>query len=183
MSNPSFGPERDLPAGRGFRAEGHQQRVYARMALIASVCAFAIFLSVGAANAQSQQYSFSERNLKKMAKVYELLQLEGSEAEVQAARAEAKGILESINLKRAKPYGRARIHQTLGGLAVQDEKHEEALKHLEACVAEEALQPEEQLRSLFMVGQLQTMLERYDDAIVTLEKWISQVESPAPASY
>ena len=34
-----------------------------------------------------------------------------------------------------------------------------------------------------MVGQLQTMLERYDDAIVTLEKWIAQVETPAPSSY
>jgi len=34
-----------------------------------------------------------------------------------------------------------------------------------------------------MVGQLQTMLERYDDAIITLEDWISQVESPAPASF
>jgi tetratricopeptide (TPR) repeat protein len=27
------------------------------------------------------------------------------------------------------------------------------------------------------------MLERYDDAIVTLESWISQVETPAPSSY
>jgi tetratricopeptide (TPR) repeat protein len=27
------------------------------------------------------------------------------------------------------------------------------------------------------------MLERYDDAVVTLESWISQVESPAPGSY
>jgi tetratricopeptide (TPR) repeat protein len=27
------------------------------------------------------------------------------------------------------------------------------------------------------------MLERYEDAIVTLESWISQVESPAPSSY
>ncbi len=34
-----------------------------------------------------------------------------------------------------------------------------------------------------MVGQLQTMMERYDDAIVTLEDWISRVESPAPSSY
>ncbi len=183
MSNPSSGPDRDLSRGHGFRSERLHRGVRVRIVLIASVCAFAMTLLVGAANAQNAQYSFSERNLKKMAKVYELLQLEGTEAEVAAARAEAKEILEGINLNRAKPYGRARIHQTLGGLAVQEERHEEALKHLEACVAEEALQPEEQLRSLFMVGQLQTMLERYDDAIVTLEKWISQVESPAPASY
>lgn len=183
MSNPSFGPENDHAWGCGFRAGRRHQGSRARVTLIVSLCAFALTLIVGTANAQSKQYSFNERNLKKMAKVYELLQLEGSEAEVADARAEARKILESINLKRAKPYGRARIHQTLGGLAVQDERHEEALEQLEACIAEEALQPEEQLRSLFMVGQLQTMLERYDDAILTLEKWISEVESPAPASY
>jgi len=57
------------------------------------------------------------------------------------------------------------------------------LDYLERCVAENALQPEDQLRSLYLVGQLQTMLERYDEAIVTLESWISQVETPAPGSY
>ena len=133
--------------------------------------------------AQKKQFSFGQRNQKKMIKVYELLQATGTEEEVAAARKGAKEILEGINLKRAKPYGRARIHQTLGGLAVQDEDHEKALMHLEACVAEDALQPEEQLRSLYMVGQLQTMLERYDDAIVTLEKWISLVEVPTPNAY
>lgn len=182
MSNPSFGREIGLASGRSVRF-GRRQGGALRTALIASVCAVLTTLVAGAALAQSQQYSFSERNLKKMAEVYELLQLEGTEEEVEAARAQAKEILEGINLRRAKPYGRARIHQTLGGLAVQEGDHEKALEHLQACVAEEALQPEEQLRSLFMVGQLQTMLDRYDDAIVTLEKWISQVESPAPASY
>jgi tetratricopeptide (TPR) repeat protein len=143
----------------------------------------AVLLAAGPSLAQSTKFSFGQRNMKKMIKVYEYLQLEGTEEERVAAKAEAKKILNGINLKRAKPYGRARIYQTLGQLAVQDGDHETALPHLEACLAEEALQPEEQLKTLYMVGQLQTMLERYDDAIVTLEEWISQVESPAPASY
>jgi tetratricopeptide (TPR) repeat protein len=126
--------------------------------------------------AQSNKFSFSARNQKKMIKVITLLQEEGDVAGAQ-------GILEGINLDRAKPYGRARILQMLGTLAAQDEKFEVALDYLERCVAQEALQPEDQLRALYLVGQLQTMLERYDDAIVTLEKWISQVESPAPSSY
>jgi tetratricopeptide (TPR) repeat protein len=68
-------------------------------------------------------------------------------------------------------------------MAATDEDFEKALDYLERCVAEEALQPQDQLRSLYLVGQLQAMLERYDDAIVTLESWISQVETPAPSSY
>ncbi len=134
-----------------------------------------LVLAVGSAQAQAK-YSFSTKNQKKMLKVIKLIQEKG---DIEGA----KQVLNSINLKRAKPYGRARIHQMLGTLAAQDEDYELALEHLQAAIAEEALQPEEQLRSLYLVGQLQTMLERYDDAIVTLEKWISEVESPAPSSY
>ena len=133
-------------------------------------------LIAGPAFAQSNKFSFSTRNQKKMIKVVTLLQEEGDTAA-------AREILESINLKRAKPYGRARILQMLGTMAASDEDFEKALDYLERCVAENALQPEDQLRSLYLVGQLQTMLERYDDAIVTLESWISQVETPAPGSY
>ncbi len=135
-----------------------------------------LMLAVGPAFSQSNKYSFSTRNQKKIIKVFTLLQEDGD-------REAARKILGSINLKRAKPYGRARIHQVLGTMAAEDEEFEKALDHLEQCVAEEALQPDDQLRSLYLVGQLQTMLERYDDAIVTLERWISQVETPAPSSY
>jgi len=132
-------------------------------------------LTVGPAFAQTNKFSFSQRNQKKMIKIVTLIQ----EGDTDGARE----ILESINLKRAKPYGRARIYQMLGSMAAEAEDFEKALDYLEKCVAEEALQPEDQLRSLYLVGQLQTMLERYEDAIVTLESWISQVEVPAPSSY
>lgn len=140
------------------------------------VLAALLMLVVGPAFAQSNKYSFSQRNQKKMIKVVTLIQEDGDMEGAQK-------ILESINLKRAKPYGRARIYQMLGTMAATNEEFEKALDYLEKCVAEEALQPAEQLRSLYLVGQLQTMLERYDDAIVTLELWISQVETPAPSSY
>lgn len=144
----------------------------ARLAMLIAL----LMLAAGPAFAQANKYSFSQRNQKKMIKIVTLIQEEG---DIEGARK----ILESINLKRAKPYGRARIYQMLGTMAASDEDFEKALDYLEKCVAEEALQPAEQLRSLYLVGQLQTMLERYDDAIVTLESWISQVETPAPSSY
>jgi tetratricopeptide (TPR) repeat protein len=126
--------------------------------------------------AQDRKYTFSTKNQKKMLKVITLLQ---EENDVEGA----KQILESISLKSAKPYDRARILQLLGTLAAQEEDFPKALEYLEGSVAENAMQPEEQLRTLYLVGQLQTMLERYDEAIVTLESWISQVENPAPGTY
>lgn len=154
------------------RAMTRSAGCFARLT-IASVL---LMIVAGSAFAQGNKFSFSVKNQKKMIKVFTLLQEEGDAAA-------AKEILESINLERARPYGRARIHQLLGTMAASDEQYEVALDHLEKCVAENALQPEDQLRSLYLVGQLQTMLERYDDAIVTLEQWISQVETPAPSSY
>lgn len=133
--------------------------------------------------AQQNKYQFSKRNQKKMVKIFEFLRLEGTDEEEAEAKAEAKDLLLGINLKRAKPYGKARVLCTLGAVEVQDGNNEQALDYLEQCVEVDALPPEDQLRNLFMVGQLQTMLERYDDAIVTLEKWIAQVETPAPSSY
>lgn len=147
-------------------------RWIAWLAIVASL----FLLAAGPAFSQAAKYSFGTRNQKKMIKVITLIQEKG---DIEGA----KEILEAINLKSAKPYGRARINQLLGTLAAQDEEFETALEYLEKSVAEEALQPEDHLRSLYLVGQLQTMLERYDEAIVTLESWISQVETPAASSY
>jgi tetratricopeptide (TPR) repeat protein len=140
-----------------------------------AVVAVIAMLAAGPVFAQSSKFQFSTRNQKKMIKVIDKIQAGEQDA--------AREMLESINLKRAKPYGRARILQMLGSMAAEQEEFEKALDYMERCIAEEALQPEDQLRSLYLVGQLQTMLERYDDALVTLESWIAQVEVPAPGSY
>jgi len=151
-------------------------RATSRTSLLSVVLAVAgaslTLLASGPTLAQSQ-YTFSERNQKTMIKVMDAVQ----EGNVE----EAKNLLESINLRRARPYGRARVHQMLGTFAAQEEQYEPALEHLKASLAEESLPPEDQLRVLFLVGQLQTMLERYDEAVATLESWISQVGDPPAA--
>ena len=168
-------------------ANAFQPKRYSRVLRAALVVLVASFVLVGVvaepAMAQANKFSFGTRNQKKMVKVYGLLQTEGTEEEQAVATAEAKEILENINLKRAKPYGRARILQTLGGLAIQDGDNEKALEYLKQCVEENALQPEDQLKTLFQVGQLYTILEQFDQAIEALEEWFTLVESPAPSSY
>jgi len=142
--------------------------------VLAAVGASLTLLASGSAFAQSQ-YTFSQRNQKTMIKVMEAIE----EGDIEEARRE----LESVNLRRARPYGRARVLQMLGTFDAQDEQYESALEHLKGALVEEALPPDDQLRVLFLVGQLQTLLERYDAAVATLESWISQVETPAPRSY
>jgi hypothetical protein len=150
---------------------------------IALIVGLSFLLAAGASFAQANKYSFSKRNQKKVSKVIMLLQTQGTDEEVDAARVLAIENLNNINLKRAKPYGRARIHQLLGTLAVQDENFEEGLDHLVASLSEDAIQPELALSTQYQVGQLQTMLERYDEAVETLEAWIMLVETPSPSNY
>lgn len=131
--------------------------------------------------AQSQQ-NFNPRNMKKIQQIVGFMEA-GNDAE-------AEKLLLSINLKRETPYGRARINQFLGRIATRkdDPDYSEALKYMEASVSEEgALEPSEMRSTLYFVGQLQSMLERYDQAVVTLERWLELSKeagaAPAPSSY
>jgi len=129
-----------------------------------------ILLASGTALAQDSKFQFSERNLKKMVKVRAAMEAGDT--------AGMKTILESINLKRAKPYGRATVHQMLGNLATQEEEpdYAAALMHMEAATAEEALRPVEHMRTVYFVGQLQAMQGKYKEAVVTLEDWFKKTE-------
>lgn len=108
--------------------------------------------------------NFSERNLKKIQKMFELQEA----GDIPAAKA----ILESINVEREKPYGRSKIYQFLGSFAQQEEDYDKAIELLDKAVAEGGLTEDEELRTLFQVGMLQVKQERFDDAIVTIEKWM-----------
>jgi tetratricopeptide (TPR) repeat protein len=136
-----------------------------------------LVFAAGPVVAQRNQYQFSPRNLKKFIKIRDFMEAGQTQ--------EAEKVLLSVNLKRAKPYGRARVHQMLGQLATTKDEpdYESALEHMEAAITDEALPVVEHLRTYYFVGQLQTMLGRYDEAVETLEKWIAQVEVPAPSAY
>lgn len=147
------------------------------MRIVLGILAVVVLLAGAADAAFAQKYNFNPRNQKKAQKAVEAMQAGDPD--------EAEKILLGINLKRATPYGRARVNTWLGTLATQkdDPDYDTALKYMEAALSEEALQPEDHLRTLYLVGQLQAMLGRYDDAVVTLEKWINSVEAPSPSSY
>ena len=71
------------------------------------VALLALFVA-GPTFAQGNKYTFGTRNQKKVSKAFDLI----NEGNVEGGLE----ILNNINLKRAKPYGRARILCTLGGI-------------------------------------------------------------------
>ncbi len=119
--------------------------------------------------------NFSERNLKKIQKMFELQEA----GDIPAAKA----ILESINVQREKPFGRSKIYQFLGSFAQQEEDYDKAIELLDKAVAEGGLTEDEELRTLFQVGMLQVKQERYEDAIVTIEKWMASAPEITGQAY
>lgn len=144
--------------------------VVALLVLVVSLPALAADDAAAKKRAKEKGDNFSERNIKKITKMLELQE--------NGDLAGAKAILEGINLNREKPYGRARILQFLGAFAVQEEQYGKALEYLDRAIKEDGLPPEEQLRTMFQVGQIQVMQERFDDAIKTLENWIALTSAP-----
>jgi len=151
----------------------------ARASLLAFLSVVLLIPSAFAAEEKKKKtdadYQFSERNLKKIQKMLELYEAEDIDG--------ATKILLSINTAREKPYGRAMIYQFLGSFAVADEKLEDALKYYDLAVKQDGLPPEDQLRAMFTLGQIQTMMGRYDDAIVSLENWMKIAPKPPASSY
>ena len=150
----------------------HWVRIGADAASVALAVLLALLVVVPAALAADDKDkkkekgggNFSERNLKKIQKMYELQEA----GDIPAAKA----ILESINVEREKPYGRSKIYQFLGSFAQQEEDYDKAIDFLDRSVTEGGLTEEEELRTLFQVGMLQVKMEKYEDAIVTIEKWM-----------
>lgn len=148
----------------------------------ASVLVLALAAVLLAAPAFAQKgANFNPRNIKKIQKIVGFMETGEND--------QAEELLKSINLKRETPYGRARINAFLARLATQkeDPDYAVALGYMEESIKEEALDEAEIRGTLFSIGQLQAMLERYDQAVVSLERWLEMTiaaeATPAPSSY
>ncbi|MFO0688772.1 MAG: CDC27 family protein [Myxococcota bacterium] len=119
--------------------------------------------------------NFSERNLKKIIKMNQLWEAGDNKG--------AKAVLETINVEREKPYGQSKIYQFLGMFAQEDGDYDKAIEHLNKSVDAGGLTTEEEDRVLFQVGMLQMKQERYQDAIVTIERWIKQAHEVNGQAY
>lgn len=109
--------------------------------------------------------SFSERNQKKVQKMLDLREAGDMEG--------AKAVLDTINPAREKPFGRSKIYQFQGMFAQNDENYGKAIEYLQQAIDEGGLTESEELQTLFQVGMLQVTEKKYDDAIVTIEKWMA----------
>jgi tetratricopeptide (TPR) repeat protein len=145
-------------------------RIAAVVAPLALVAAFVLAQPVAAAN-----YTVDPRTGKKLTQAIELLQAEDY--------AGAAKILKSFNLNRLNDYERALVQQTLGYVAASPEDFAEAAERFSAALELESLPEGAQVSTRFNLAQIYMMLERWDDAIATFNKWFQEVETPNSLGY
>ncbi len=147
---------------RGPISTGRIATVVAPLALVA---AFVLAQPVAAAN-----YTVDPRTGKKLTQAIELLQAEDY--------AGAAKVLKSFNLNRLNDYEQALVQQTSGYVAASQENFAEAASRFDAALDLEALPEGAQVSTRFNLAQIYMMLERWDDAIATFNKWFQEVETP-----
>ncbi len=111
-----------------------------------------------------------ERMQKKLLEIYELIE--------QEKWKEVTARLDALDEKRLGNFGRAITYQLRGGLAAMDEKFEKSAEWYKKALAEDAFGGQQETGLRFQLGQVYTVLRRWEDAIQLLEKVIEQSESP-----
>ena len=150
--------------------------------LAATACLLAVVCTSRAAAAGSSEkkrpvsFTVSEYAYKKLEQAHKLLADEHYR--------EAGEVLDQLAGRRGlNAHERALIEQTRGYIASGQERYAEAAAAFERCLALEALPEGAQLNTQYNLAQLYLAMERFDEAIETLEQWFARVENPAPSAY
>lgn len=102
------------------------------------------------------------------------------EGRIDAAREQ----LDALHAREGlSDHEEALLHQSYGYLEADAERFDEAIAHLEGCLAKRALPEAAQRQTLYNLSQLYVATERYADAVRTLREWIASEERPAPRAH
>lgn len=147
------------------------------LAIAAAACALALPAAAKKKDDEKEQsrYTVSSKIGKKLTEVTELIQAE--------RHAEAVALLDTFELDRLDPYPKALVHQAYAIVEVGRDDFPAAAGHFQTAVELEALPPSQQLSMRFNLGQIYLMLDRWEEAITTFEKWFAETESPSSIAY
>jgi tetratricopeptide (TPR) repeat protein len=106
------------------------------------------------------------------------------EALAEEKYGEARGLLDQMAKRKGlNKHEQALMWQTYGYIESSQEQYEQAVASFEKCLALDALPESAALGTQYNLGQLYMQVERFEDAVKTLEDWIRQVENPAASAH
>lgn len=167
---------------RGTRRTGRATR--RRLPLLGAALALLLLPAAPAGAAREKEskttskYVLNKKDAKKLNEANEFLQAENW--------VEARKILDSYDLEKElerNPYVYSTVNLALGYIEANTEDYATAAKHFAAALSTGTLAPPQQLSTRFNLGQIYMMLDEWDEAVDTLEKWFEEAEKPQPIAY
>ena len=131
------------------------------------------FLALLASASHAQ--TFDKRTAKRLTAVVELLTAEKP--------AEARKILDSINIGRLKPFAKATVFEMYAHAYAGEGAFDEAAKYFQQALDSGGYEEDRQTRLRFNVAQIYMMLEEWDKAIAQLNIFFAETENPNSDAY
>jgi tetratricopeptide (TPR) repeat protein len=139
------------------------------------VCSCAAQTAEGG-GAHRRSYSMSQEVVHDLAEISDLLERKNWDAALS-------GIDKASKRKRLNPLERASLLGLRASAHAALQKFDEMTKDLEQAVALDALPEEQQLKTMFGLGQTYFMAERFNDSADVFGKWAQRTKSAEPSDY
>lgn len=134
----------------------------------------ALFILTWLASAGHAQ-TFDKRTAKRLTAVVELLTADKP--------AEARDVLDTINLGRLKPFAKATVFEMYAHAYAGEGSFDEAAKYFQQALDSGGYEEDRQTRLRFNVAQIYMMLEEWEKAIAQLEIFFAETENPNSDAY
>jgi len=131
------------------------------------------FAALLASSAYAQ--TFDKRTAKRLGAVVEALTAEKP--------AEAREILDGINVGRLKPFAKATVYEMYAHAYAGEGDFPDAAKYFQLALDSEGFEEERQTRLRFNIAQIYMMLEDWDKAITQLNIFFAETENPNSDAY
>lgn len=146
------------------------RRCYGNMKIgILALC----FVALLASPAYAQ--TFDKRTAKRLGAVIEALTAEKP--------AEAREILDGINVGRLKPFAKATVYEMYAHAYAGEGDFNEAAIYFQKALDTEGFEEDRQTRLRFNIAQIYMMLEDWDQAIAQLNIFFAETENPNSDAY
>jgi tetratricopeptide (TPR) repeat protein len=96
---------------------------------------------------------------------------------------EATRLLQKLRLPRLNPYERALVYRMLAHIAYGANESEQAIEYFLKFLEEEVLPIRDEARVRFNIAQLNLSLQRWQEAIDWLNRWLLYVDDPDPLGF
>ena len=104
-------------------------------------------------------------------------------ASSEGNHAEAKALLERLDMRTLNPYERALVYRLKAFVAYGAGEYAVMIDYLEKVLAEQVLPLEQENRVRFNIAQVYGSTQQWDKVVAALKEWFRYVKDPNPVSY